>query len=116
MGFLLPFVAAETSVTGRCVKRLASWQRGPGSRNDRDDLIAINGDHGDPTPMYQAHRRGWVEPNEFFLRPGQLDRLRMKGCRYIVILKEFSGDLDLALKKVYDSEQFKVYKIRARES
>jgi hypothetical protein len=39
MGFLLPFVAAETSVTGRCVKRLASWQRGPGSRNDRDDLI-----------------------------------------------------------------------------
>jgi len=84
--------------------------------SDRDDLIAINGDHGDPTPMYQAHRRGWVEPNEFFLRPGQLDRLRMKGCRYIVILKKFSGDLDLALEKVYDSEQFKVYKIAARES
>jgi hypothetical protein len=39
MGFLLSFVAAEASVTGRCVKRLASWQRGPGSGNDRDDLI-----------------------------------------------------------------------------
>jgi len=39
MGFLLSFDAVESSVTGRWVKRLASRQRRPGSRNDRDDLI-----------------------------------------------------------------------------
>jgi hypothetical protein len=39
MGILLSFDAAEPVVTGRWVKRLASRQRGPGSRNDRDDLI-----------------------------------------------------------------------------
>lgn len=78
----------------------------------RTDLIAISGlPNEDPTPMYMAHRRGWVEPSEYFKNVDFQQLLKSKGCSYIVIAKRVFGDVDLSLPKVYDSEDFSVYKL-----
>jgi len=81
------------------------------SVSNRDDLIAINGTaYGDPTPMYMAHRHGWVEANDFFT-PAAIDDLRAKHCRFIVIAKTVYGDVNLDLPVAFDSEDFKIYKL-----
>lgn len=79
----------------------------------RNDLIVINGSaFADPTPMYFAHRRGWVIGNNDFSDRVYLDKLKTNGCKYAVIVKRLYGDLDLAFPKVYDSANFKIYKIQ----
>ena len=75
-----------------------------------NDLIAINSD-GSPTPMYCAHRRGWNTTNEQLLESQYVDNLKSKGCKYIVILKIFNSNINLELPKVYDSEEYSVYKL-----
>ena len=81
--------------------------------SERTDLIVINGDtFANPTPMYFAHRHGWVVTNETLLEAGYIDSLKSKGCKYVVVLKKLFGtDLNLDLQKVHDSEYFKIYKI-----
>lgn len=78
----------------------------------RNDLIVINGSaRADPTPMYFAHRRGWVIRNTDFAAAGYLDQLKTKGCKYAVIIKQPYGDLELGLEKIFDSAHFKIYKM-----
>jgi hypothetical protein len=78
-----------------------------------DDLIAINGGFEYPTPMYFAHRRGWSVTNSYLQDGNALSGLKQNGCKFIVILKRMeNGDVDLNLDKAYDSEYFKVYKVK----
>jgi 4-amino-4-deoxy-L-arabinose transferase-like glycosyltransferase len=51
------------------------------------ELIAINS--GDfPTPMYFAHRKGWILHNEDLKEERKLKELREKGLRCVVILND----------------------------
>ena len=75
-----------------------------------NDLIAINSD-GSPTPMFCAHRRGWNVTNEYLSDEQNIEVLKSKGCKFIVILKIFNDNINLELSKVYDSEEFSVYKL-----
>lgn len=75
-----------------------------------NDLIAINSD-GSPTPMYCAHRKGWNVTNEHLANEQNIENLKRDGCKYIVVLKIFNSNINLELPKVYDSEEFSVYKL-----
>ena len=75
-----------------------------------NDLIAINSD-GSPTPMYCAHRKGWNLTNEYLSNLQNLDFLKSKGCKFIIILKIFNSNINLELPKVFDSHEFSVYKL-----
>ncbi len=78
------------------------------------DLVAINSG-AFPTPMYFAHRRGWVAFNGQLLTPKFTDSISQLGLRHIIILKRTFGDNmtppDSAItwKKRYSSEDFDVY-------
>ena len=78
----------------------------------KDDLIVINSGYT-PTPMYFAHRKGWVYPNEFIGRKENLDSLKKLGCKHIVILKKsFGENIELLYNKVYDSEYYTIYSLK----
>ncbi len=50
-----------------------------------NDLIAINS--GDvPTPMYFAHRKGWIIHQDDLLNESFRDELKEKGLKFIVVL------------------------------
>ena len=75
------------------------------------DLIAINSDEL-PTPMYFAHRKGWVLPNQTLQSPQEVEVLKSKGCKYIVILKKrFGSDVNLNYALVEENELFKLYRL-----
>ncbi len=75
-----------------------------------NDLIAINSE-GSPTPMYCAHRRGWNTHNENLLDKGFLNAIKSKGCKFVVVLKIFNSNINLELPKVYDSQEYSIYKL-----
>lgn len=80
----------------------------------RDDLIAINGiEYGDPTPMYMAHRKGWVHNTDAFSNQQYLNDIRSNGCKFIVIVKTIYGDLALKLVTVYESDDFRIYDLNS---
>lgn len=78
----------------------------------KHDLIAINTEAHNPTPMYFSHRRGWTSPNSLLSNANYLQDLQSKGCKYVVIVKKIFGDLVLEYPIVYDSEYFKIYTIK----
>lgn len=79
----------------------------------RTDLIVINGTSAeDPTPMYMAHRRGWVTTTESLSDSAYIQNIKRKGCKYIVLVKQVYGDSHLNFPIVHDSGQFKVYDLR----
>lgn len=77
---------------------------------DREDLILINsGDY--PTPMYFAHRKGWVASNEQLLKSGYLDSLQRKGLKAVVILKNsFSHEIPINAEQALDNENYSIYR------
>ena len=74
------------------------------------DLIAINSD-GSPTPMYCAHRKGWNVTNEYLATEQNIEGLKRDGCKFIVVLKIFNTNINLELPKVYDSQEYSIYKL-----
>ena len=82
--------------------------------SNRDDRIAINTETHNPTPMYFAHRSGWCATNSTLSDFSFLNDIRMKGCKYIVVVKQMYGDLIIDFPIVYDSEYFKIYDIKNR--
>jgi hypothetical protein len=77
----------------------------------RDELIFINSNNY-PTPMYFAHRKGWIGSNQQISDPAYRDELRSKGCAYVLILRERFGEgIDLDLPEVGTSKQFMLYKL-----
>lgn len=76
------------------------------------ELILINsGEY--PTPMYFAHRKGWVNFNNRIKDEQYIENLKLKGLRYIVILKKcYSEDITLPhYSKVFDNEDYSIYQL-----
>ncbi|MES1215296.1 MAG: glycosyltransferase family 39 protein [Bacteroidota bacterium] len=79
--------------------------------SQRQDLVLINS--GDfPTPMYFAHRKGWVNSNEKIGDSGYIDILKSKGLKYIVILKRAFGDsMSMKLSPVISNVNYDIYRL-----
>ncbi len=77
-----------------------------------NDLIIINsGEY--PTPMYFAHKKGWINNNSNIENPSFIKDLQFKGLRYIVILKQSFGT-NTSLQNysvVIDNQWYAIYKI-----
>ena len=72
-------------------------------------LIAINS-ADIPTPMYFAHRRGWLATNEELSNPMKLDSLHALGCNFVVVLKEsYEGDIPLTWKMTLSQPNYDIY-------
>lgn len=80
--------------------------------SQQDDLILINSGTV-PTPMYFAHRKGWINNNEEIEDEKYIETLKSKGLKYIVILKRSFGSeiLLTQYKKVFENEDYCIYKI-----
>jgi hypothetical protein len=66
-------------------KKLLSLEADLASISQPGDLIAINS--GDfPTPMYFAHRKGWILKNEDLSNETYLEDLKRRGLKFIVVL------------------------------
>lgn len=77
----------------------------------RRDLVLINSGNV-PTPMYFAHRKGWVATNALIANADYVQQLKKKGLKFIVILKEaFGSDLKLNYTEVFESAAYRIYKI-----
>lgn len=77
----------------------------------RTDLFLINS--GDvPTPMYFAHRKGWVASGDQIASPEFIDSLQSKGLSHILILnKAFGSPVTLPYPVLFQKEDFTLYKI-----
>jgi 4-amino-4-deoxy-L-arabinose transferase-like glycosyltransferase len=79
--------------------------------SSKNDLIVINSGNN-PAPMYFAHRKGWVAPNDKILDTTYLHKLRDKGARYVLILKKVYGTpITLPENIVIENENYTVYRI-----
>lgn len=79
--------------------------------SSRNELIVINSGEV-PTPMYFAHRKGWLATNDQLTTDGFIDDIKMKGCRYIVILKEYFGtDIGLDHELVFSNRHYSIYRL-----
>lgn len=79
---------------------------------DRDDRIVINGTaDGDPTPMYFAHRKGLAVSNDVFIDASYKDRFQAMGMKYVVILPQMYGDVQLELPLVADTGYVRIYRM-----
>lgn len=77
----------------------------------RNDLILINSGYL-PTPMYFAHRKGWVLPSEDILNKEYLQELIDNGLRYIVVIKRtFGTPIQLELPFVFENENYCIFSI-----
>jgi len=78
----------------------------------KNDLILINSG-GYPTPMYFAHRKGWVSTNEQIRDGKYIESLKDKGLKYIVILKRSFGSEILLNRynKVLENEDYCIYEL-----
>ncbi|MEO8150225.1 MAG: glycosyltransferase family 39 protein [Bacteroidia bacterium] len=77
----------------------------------RNDLVIFNcGQY--PTPMYFAHRKGWVDTNEKISDPSYINDLKTKGLKYIIILKQtFGTEIKINYNMVLDNESYAIYKL-----
>ena len=77
----------------------------------RNDLILINSKNV-PTPMYFAHRKGWLEENEKISQKPYIETLKQRGLKYIVILKKAFGKvIELDYKIMFENENYTIYRI-----
>lgn len=79
--------------------------------SNRNDLILINSGQY-PTPMYFAHRKGWVESNEQIQQTRYINELAAKGLKHVVIMKKvFGSEITLNHPVVMDNEDYRIYRI-----
>lgn len=90
---------------------LAGLENVMDSVSTRSELIAINAGIDNPTAMYFAHRRGWVVSNETMTEIGFQNEIKSKGCKFILVVRKVYGDIVLDLPVVYESEEFKIYRL-----
>ena len=79
--------------------------------SNRKDLIVINSENY-PTPMYFAHRKGWINCNDTISDPSYIKSLKYKGLKYIVILKQsFGTEIQLPdYQQVFTNSAYTIYK------
>lgn len=93
-------------------RQLLNLEKDLDSVSLRSDLIIINsGDY--PTPMYFAHRKGWVNTNDKIRDDEYIQSLKEKGLKYIVILKRsFGTEISLnQYNKVLENEDYRIYEL-----
>lgn len=81
--------------------------------SNRSDLILINSGNY-PTPMYFAHRKGWIMTNEAIMVKRDLDSLVNLGLKHVVVLKRAFGS-EILLEtgsRVCDSNDYAIYSLR----
>ncbi len=77
--------------------------------SDKDDLIAINGNHN-PQQIYLTHRKGWNLKNEELKNDLIIEKIKSKGCKYLVVNKNsFAFKLDKEI--VFSNDDYCVYKL-----
>jgi 4-amino-4-deoxy-L-arabinose transferase-like glycosyltransferase len=90
-------------------KALLNLEKNLDSFSKKKDLIVINSG-AYPTPMYFAHRKGWIATNDELLNKDFVESLKRKGCKYIVVLKLFLGsDVRLNYEQLYNDKDFSIY-------
>jgi 4-amino-4-deoxy-L-arabinose transferase-like glycosyltransferase len=66
-----------------------------------------------PTPLYCAHRKGWVAFNGQIQNKGYVDSLVHLGLKHIVVMKHvFGDDVLLPYKEVYNDSAIRIYTIK----
>jgi hypothetical protein len=81
------------------------------SHTEQDDLILINSGQN-PTPMYFAHRNGWIAFNRQIDEQEELEKYIDLGLDHVVILKAgFGSPLNFDLEKVHESDYFDIYSV-----
>lgn len=92
-------------------KKLINLESDLNQFSSKNDLILINSGKY-PTPMYFAHRKGWVAFNEEIQNSKFIDSLQKKGLKYIVILKRSFGK-EMSLKSyslIKENMDYAIYK------
>ena len=75
------------------------------------DLILINSGNY-PTPMYFAHRKGWVNDNLKINDINYIKQLKNQGLKYIVIMKKtFGTAIPLNYPVVLNNQNYSIYKL-----
>jgi hypothetical protein len=78
----------------------------------KKDLILINSGNK-PTPIYYAHRKGWVTFNDSIKNLVYLNKLKRKGLKFIVILKKSFGDeIILDYPICYSNAYYTIYELK----
>ncbi len=76
-----------------------------------DDVLLLVNSGEYPTPMYFAHRKGWVASNQQIADTAYIKSLKDKGLGAIVVLKQaFGSDLLLPYPQLYDDVHFRIYR------
>lgn len=75
----------------------------------RESRILINSIHGNPMPLYMAHRRGWLN-TEKYLDTLWLAGERTVGLEYMVLLKERLPENHPFQNPLYEDDNFALYK------
>lgn len=78
----------------------------------KNELILINSGYN-PTPMYFAHRKGWVDLNDNIEVSGFVNALKDKGLKHILILKHHFGT-DTVLpdyRKITENNNYTLYSL-----
>ncbi len=82
----------------------------------KNELICINSGEF-PTPMYFAHRKGWVAYNDQLLNPKFTDSLANKGLKHIVILHHVFGEqIPLNYPIELQTDNYTIYKVRPSQN
>ncbi len=77
-----------------------------------DQLVAINSGVW-PTALYFAHRKGWIAYNEQLQDPDFVERLRSRGCAFVLVMKKrFGSEIELPYERVLDHELLIIYRLQ----
>jgi len=92
-------------------KKLSNLESDLNKFSNTNDRIMINSGLF-PTPMYFAHRKGWVETNEKILDKDYILAAIGLGLKYVVILKRALGsEIKLDYPCVFNNEDYAIYNV-----
>ncbi len=76
--------------------------------SNKDDLILINGNEN-PQMIYFSHRKGWSCSNNQLLDSSFVKSVINKRCKYIVIDKHSSENINLPFDIVFENDDFLIH-------
>jgi hypothetical protein len=90
-------------------KTLVNIEQDMDKISGKNDLVVINSG-AYPTPMYFAHRKGWIAFNAQISDSTFITGLQQQGAQYIIILKKtFGSELLLPYKKLVSNDYYDIY-------
>jgi len=79
---------------------------------EQNELIVINSGIY-PTPIYFAHRKGWIAHNRQLQNASYMRKIITKGCAFAIILKQrFGENTNLPYELVFENESIKLYSLQ----